>query len=903
VANRKLVVEIVGDASSLQRALGNAASSGSRFGSVMGKVGKIGLAAGAAITGGLVVALKQGFDEISESQKVMAQTEAVIKSTGGTAQVTAKQVTGLAESLSQMSGVDDEVIQGGENMLLTFTNIRNEVGEGNDVFNQATATLLDMSTALGTDMNKSAIQLGKALNDPIKGITALQRVGVSFTEGQKETIKKMVETGDVMGAQKLILGELNREFGGSAKAFGETLPGQLAKTRNAFDEVAGNVAMKLLPMLTGLLDWVNSNWPTIEAVINAGATAIQAAFDAIGVAVNWLRTQWDIHRESVITAWNAVQNAIMRTIEWIRTNIVPIIQGVITAAIAIWDRFGGEIMTILTRLAASIKGTMQNMLAPMKIILALIRGDWSTAWNEIKGVVTRTLGGILANIKAIGGALVSAAVEIGRMIVSGILAGLAGLANKVGEQMQKVWDALKTAATTAYNFAFDIGGNVIDGIWNAIKAKISWLKGKIEAALGFLKDLSPFSSVEEGGYRYIGKPIMDGAARGVLENVGQLDKATRAGVRAAIFASKADIAAASRLLGVSAVQEIINGVVGLQPTLTQQLKQALADATSQAMEAAKQKVLEKKGELAAAFGSMASAALAAFDAVTAGWKSPAERALEKMRLEDQIKAVNDAVADAQSELDRLIAESAAASQQRQALGLAPPSGMDPEEWQKQVEAAEAIMKENGPRILAAQEQLEAAKRALVEFNLEQQAKAEREAYLAKRAEKRTQFEEEIANLAGWAARHSEQHELLQEKIRRLWAKFGIEARQIGKTYGKSIAKGLYDSIPEIITAAQAVAQAIRDNTQGKSPTKEGPLSKVSPEDAGRDYSLGLAKGIRSALPTLNSAFAGIAAAPTLNVAAGGGATIVVPVYLDGRPIAEVVTQHQFRMRRSGAELP
>jgi hypothetical protein len=65
--------------------------------------------------------------------------------------------------------------------------------------------MTDMSVALGQDMSSSAIQLGKALNDPIKGVSALQRVGVSFTASQKEQIKTLVQSGRTMDAQKLIL--------------------------------------------------------------------------------------------------------------------------------------------------------------------------------------------------------------------------------------------------------------------------------------------------------------------------------------------------------------------------------------------------------------------------------------------------------------------------------------------------------------------------------------------------------------------------------------------------------------------------------------------------------------------------------------------------------------------------
>jgi hypothetical protein len=222
---------------------GNRASGG------MTKVQKAAGAAGLALGAGLAVAAKAGFQEMAEGQKVSAQTAAVLKSTGGAAKVTSSEISRLATALSRKSGVDDEVIQSGQNMLLTFTNIRNEVGKGNDIFNQATSTITDMSVALGQDMKSSAIQLGKALNDPIKGVTALQRVGVTFTEGQKKTIEALVQSGDKMKAQKVILAELNKEFGGSAEAAGNTLPGQLNKLKNSFDDVAGGLVAGLLPVM------------------------------------------------------------------------------------------------------------------------------------------------------------------------------------------------------------------------------------------------------------------------------------------------------------------------------------------------------------------------------------------------------------------------------------------------------------------------------------------------------------------------------------------------------------------------------------------------------------------------------------------------------------------------------
>jgi hypothetical protein len=221
-------------------------SAGKSFSSKFGAALKI----GAAVAGAFALAkgadfLKGSIDEAREAQKVGAQTTAVLKSTGGAANITAKQIGDLSSAISKKVGIDDEAIQSSANLLLTFTNVRNEVGKGNDIFNQATQTITDMSVALGSDAKGSAIQLGKALNDPVKGITALTRVGVSFTDEQKKQIAQMVKNNDTLGAQKIILGELNKEFGGSAAA--AATAGD--KFKVAFGNLQEQVGTALLPIL------------------------------------------------------------------------------------------------------------------------------------------------------------------------------------------------------------------------------------------------------------------------------------------------------------------------------------------------------------------------------------------------------------------------------------------------------------------------------------------------------------------------------------------------------------------------------------------------------------------------------------------------------------------------------
>lgn len=229
----------------------------SDFGDHANRVGKSVLIGFAALTAGAIAFGVSSVKAFSESEDVMKQTEATLKSTGGVAGVTSDQVTKLASSLQKVTKFSDETIQSGENLLLTFTNI------GKDIFPQATETMLNMSQALGQDVKSSAIQLGKALQDPILGVTALRRVGVNFSSKQQDVIKALVETGKSAEAQKLILKELNTEFGNSAVMAGQTFSGKIEILKNQFDDIKESIGKTIVdgltPFMTQLSNFVASD--------------------------------------------------------------------------------------------------------------------------------------------------------------------------------------------------------------------------------------------------------------------------------------------------------------------------------------------------------------------------------------------------------------------------------------------------------------------------------------------------------------------------------------------------------------------------------------------------------------------------------------------------------------------
>ena len=252
------------------------------------------IAKGAAIAAAAIAVLVKVGKEVIEAFKVQEQAEAklnaTLKATGFAAGLTADELTNMASALQKATTFSDEAIIGGQNLLLTFRNI------GEDTFPRATEAMLDMSAAMGTDLKSSAIQLGKALNDPTIGMSALQRVGITFTEQQKETVASMLEMNDIAGAQNVILSELENQFGGVAVAVGETATGAFEKLSNAigdYKEVSGEkLAGDMQPFIekiTEALDIVND----YEAKLNDldKAQQIIASGKSAGDLTNELETQ------------------------------------------------------------------------------------------------------------------------------------------------------------------------------------------------------------------------------------------------------------------------------------------------------------------------------------------------------------------------------------------------------------------------------------------------------------------------------------------------------------------------------------------------------------------------------------------------------------------------------------
>ena len=229
----------------------NSEQTGTSFADIGKKALALGAAFGVGVAGvqGLVNVFKDSIAEAQEAIKVNAATAQIIKATGSAANVTADQVADLSQKISEQIAVDDELIQTSANLILTFKNVANQ-GEGLEaIFDRTVLAAQDLAAAGFGDAESAAKMLGKALNDPKLGLTALSRAGVTFTEQQKEQIKTLIEGGDVLTAQKLILAEVESQVGGVA---GATATG-IDKFNVYFDNLKEELGLAILPLINALI--------------------------------------------------------------------------------------------------------------------------------------------------------------------------------------------------------------------------------------------------------------------------------------------------------------------------------------------------------------------------------------------------------------------------------------------------------------------------------------------------------------------------------------------------------------------------------------------------------------------------------------------------------------------------
>ena len=469
------------------------------------------LGIGSAVAGVFAVSAVAGFakgmiSEAQEAARVTNITNAVIKSTGNAAKISASGIADLSQAISNKVGVDDEAIQSGANLLLTFKNVKNEVGAGNAIFSRATSAIVDMTAGMHNGaitqqgLKASTIQLGKALNDPVKGISALTRVGIQFTTQQKEQIAAFVKSGNTLAAQKIILKEVESQFKGTAAA--ATDPAKKAQVAWAnFKEELGTV---VLPILSNFVTALTARAiPALHRVVGVFQSLVN------GVRGNVAPVVGQVVASFVRLAQTVTAN-LLPPLRTMASVVLPILGTAILGTLSAFGRFmgwlagssapAGLLRSALLGVAAAI--------VTMKIVtmgISVVTKAWAIAqWALNVAMSANPISLIIIGLAALAGmviyaythfkwfrtfvqaawagirpvfAAIKAYVKVLMLVFQGYYATVRTVFNGIRRVISTVWSggirptfSLLKTGVSAVRHSFDVAVSAIKKAWSSLKA-------------------------------------------------------------------------------------------------------------------------------------------------------------------------------------------------------------------------------------------------------------------------------------------------------------------------------------------------------------------------------------------------------------------------------------------------
>jgi hypothetical protein len=441
--NRTLKLSYVGDSTKLNKANKEAQSGLSKLGDGFKKFGKI-AAVGALAAGAAAVAMgKKLFDAAEAAGTANARIEQIATSMdlfGTEAGVVSSRLVKLAEDQARLTGVSRTTIKETSALLLTFKGVAASADEVGGVFDRAQKAALDLAAAGFGSATGNAQQLGKALEDPIRGLTALTRSGVTFTDAEKERIKVLVESNRLGEAQAIILDAIEKQVGGTAEATANASD----RIRESFGVLTDQIALALAPTFEKLTDGVFK-------------------------LIDRFQELWTIHGPAIIEAFQKAQVRAAEIFAVLQEKLVPVLRTLFDRMVEAvstfrewWQQVGPGVIASFSRLKQPIIDVWTAIKAAWENVKALF-GAFRSGESDGKGF-QRFIDGVVVGIALFARGLTTVLNLLSRLLnlvrrivestafqalLSGIGSLTGGLTSKIGSLVGLAEGGIVTRPTLA----------------------------------------------------------------------------------------------------------------------------------------------------------------------------------------------------------------------------------------------------------------------------------------------------------------------------------------------------------------------------------------------------------------------------------------------------------------------
>lgn len=447
-----------------------------------------------------------------ESEKSINRLHQVFTSMGQAQSVAARGAEEYAATLQLQVGKEDEVVRAVQAKLATFSSVIDKTGEMSNAFNRSTKLAFDLEATGFGDASSNAAQLGKALQDPVKGINSLRRAGISFTDQEKAKIKALVASGKVYKAQEIVLKAIEKQVGGVA----EKTATSTAKMGVAWNEVKEQIGRALMPTFEHLTElFLNKIVPAIQSFVDKYPNLVKwlaigsAAFFVFGTAVSVLSFAIKTVSSAVRTVASAFQflgKTLLTVGRFMMANPILIVIAVIATAAFLIYEYWEPIKNFFRKLWDGTKNVFATALNGIKTFLTnftplgLVFKYWGPISSWFKGLwnkVTAVFRGSVSLVKALLNPFTAAKLLMAAW--SGLGGFFANVWARVKGSFASFWGWLKSIPERF----FEAGKNMMKSLWNGIKAMAMAPVNAVKNIVKKVRDFLPFSPAKTGPLRDI----------------------------------------------------------------------------------------------------------------------------------------------------------------------------------------------------------------------------------------------------------------------------------------------------------------------------------------------------------------------------------------------------------------
>jgi phage-related protein len=470
---------------------------------------------------------------------------------GDNAGAVSARLIDLARDQAIATGVDQNAIKATQAKLLTFKELASSADDLGGNFDRATSAAVDLAAAGFGSAESNAVQLGKALNDPVKGIAALNRSGVTFTEVEKEKIKALVESGEILEAQNLVLQAIETQVGGTAiatsnssdrikVAFSQVKESIGKVLLPAFDAANDGIINKLLIPLRNGIERLPEIFESIQSALAPFVEGFKKAFELAGGGVQgFIAAIMDVRQrlaDAFITALPGIIEAIVGFIPVIVENTVNIILAIVDAivqalpsliqgAVTLFNGLIDGLLRIVPVLISAIVQMIPVVISALvsalpKIIqgaITLFLGIVTGLLNALPQIISALVNAIPQIITALANALpliINGAIQLFLGITTGLIQALPQIIVALIKAMPELIKAIINAVPLFVQAGFDLIGGLIKGIANAIPQLLGAISKGIGDAINAAKKALGINSPSRV-FMEIGGNAMEGFSEGI----------------------------------------------------------------------------------------------------------------------------------------------------------------------------------------------------------------------------------------------------------------------------------------------------------------------------------------------------------------------------------------------------